>query len=462
MLHTDHRWSLRSWHRGKPCRKKIWLATRARIRIARGNSHRVQRCPEAMNGIHPAASSTPTAVIQGEAGISVFPPASAAPTHQAAVITSTTAILRLLNTRPPQPLWPTCSQVNVFRPNRRGWAGFEIDTSPQSGEKHDGVTYLNGSTSGTTLLCGSRNMVTNPTEQPTELVASEAGLSVVIPAYNEEPGIADVLRELFTTLNELEDSIPFEVIVVDDGSKDATVAAVEPFTNERTILLQHEINRGYGAAIKTGLALAQYPWILITDADGTYPNEALATLLERRATADMVVGSRTARHVHVPLLRRPARWVLRKLAEYLSRAKIPDLNSGFRVIRRDLFENYRPLLPDGFSLTTTITLAMLSASHRVSYVPIDYRHRKGASKIRPIADTMNFVVLIFRTVTYFEPLRVFVPVALFFLFASIAVGFGSYFWLGQLMDVTTVVLFVTSIHLLAVGMLADVMSRRLR
>lgn len=297
---------------------------------------------------------------------------------------------------------------------------------------------------------------------PAEAGQPAEGLSIVIPAYNEEGGIAPVLEELRDLLAELDLDLPVEVIIVNDGSKDATDKAIEPFVGELFRLLNHRENRGYGAALKTGIRHAKHPWILITDADGTYPNAFLPDLLTHRDTHEMVVGARTGEKTHIPLLRRPPKWVLRTLASRLSGQRIPDLNSGFRLMRKEVVERYFHILPDGFSFTTTITLAMFSDGYQVRYVPIDYHRRAGKSKIRPIADTIGFLKLIFRTMIYFDPLRVFIPVAFAFFVSSAAVGFGSWYWLGNLMDVTTVLLFVTGVQVLTLAMVADMINRRLR
>lgn len=292
--------------------------------------------------------------------------------------------------------------------------------------------------------------------------ASDVGVTVVIPAYNEELGVAGVLVELIGELDQSLSGIPIEVIVVDDGSRDRTAEQVQTVTDPRIRVLRHDRNRGYGAAIKTGVREARYGWIVITDADGTYPNEFIAQLLAERDGYDMVVGARIGKTSKIPLVRRPAKWVLRRLAAYLTRVEIPDLNSGLRVMRKDRLQSYANLLPDGFSLTTTITLAMFAAGDRVKYIPINYLDRKGGSKIRPIADTLNFLMLILRTVAYFEPLRVFIPVSALFFLASALVG-GVFYWLtGQILDGTIVMLFVTGVHMLGLGIVADMLSRRLR
>jgi len=288
-----------------------------------------------------------------------------------------------------------------------------------------------------------------------------AGVSIVIPAYNEERGAGPVLVELLELLERELPGIPHEVIVVDDGSKDKTAEVIEQHVGGRLRVIRHPVNRGYGAAIKTGVAHAVHPWVLITDADGTYPAKHIPEILSHRRHFHMVVGARTGPKAAVAMLRRPPKWVLRKLASYLSRQDIPDLNSGLRVMRKDILERFENILPDQFSYTTTITLAMFSAGLHVKFVQIDYLKREGKSKIRPIADTIGFTKLIFRTVMYFDPLRVFIPAALFFILAAFAIGVGSYSITGTVMDVTTVVLFTTGFQTLMVGLLADMLNRRL-
>jgi glycosyltransferase involved in cell wall biosynthesis len=279
--------------------------------------------------------------------------------------------------------------------------------------------------------------------------------SVVIPAYNEENGITPVLEELKVTLAAT--GAETEILVVDDGSTDKTLEAAE---KAGVRVVRHEENRGYGAALKTGFRSARYDHVVITDADGTYPSEALLEMLPLREDHEMVVGARTGQRVHIPLIRRPAKWSLNKLANYLARRKIPDLNSGLRVIHKTMVEEFIGLLPDGFSFTTTITLALIVGGYRVKFLPIDYHHRTGKSKIRPIRDTLNFVALIVRTVVFFNPLRVFAPLALLFILGGAGVLVGSWLWLPRLLDTTTALLVLTGVQIFVLGLLADVIARQ--
>ena len=161
---------------------------------------------------------------------------------------------------------------------------------------------------------------------------------------------------------------------------------------------------------------------MITDADGTYPVEEIPSLLKWTDRYDMVVGARTGEIVKIPFLRRPAKWFLRKLASYLAKTKIPDLNSGLRVFKKDIALKYWKLFPDGFSFTSTITMACLTNNYDVKYIPINYYKREGKSTIHPIRDFIGFNNLLLRLVIHFSPLRVFIPFALL-LFLVVNAGY---------------------------------------
>lgn len=283
-------------------------------------------------------------------------------------------------------------------------------------------------------------------------------VSVVIPAYNEEHGVRGVLQQIQNVFRE--NSIEGEIILVDDGSTDGTAA--EGMACEGVTVLQHRENRGYGASLKTGIRHATHEFVFITDADGTYPNQQLPELLSRiRADPlDMVVGARSRRAKAVPLVRKPAKWVIGKLANFIAGEEIPDINSGMRVFRRDVALRHLSLFPDGFSFTTTITLAMLANAYLVEYVSVDYRRRVGRSKIRPIYDTLGFVQLVLRMGLYFAPLKIFLPMASLLLFLAVAWGVFSHYALGRLADVSALLIAMTGLQVGAVGMVAELINQR--
>lgn len=285
--------------------------------------------------------------------------------------------------------------------------------------------------------------------------------SIIVPAYNEENGIELVLCQLSAICNQSGDL--FEIIVVNDGSTDKTKEKIESL-NLPFILLNKFLNQGYGAALKTGIENAKYDFIVITDADGTYPNERIPELTEiaLKGNYDMVVGARVGQNVKIPVIRRPAKWFITKLASYLTERKIPDLNSGLRVMKKAAVKKFFNILPNGFSFTTTISLSMLTNGLTVKYVPIDYHRRQGKSKIKPFKDTLNFIQLIIRTILYFNPLRVFVPFAFLLGIFSLIVLAGSWFFMDRVMDVTFGIILMTAVMVLSIGMLADLIDKRMK
>jgi len=283
--------------------------------------------------------------------------------------------------------------------------------------------------------------------------------SLIIPVYNEErESFSNSIRELLQSLWHEN----WEIIVVDDGS-DEKLEGLNILGMDRMKIIRHKRNRGYGAALKTGISNARNECIVITDADGTYPNERIPELVKifQEGSYDMVVGARVGRKVKIPLIRKPAKWFITKLASYLTGKEIPDLNSGLRVMKKEVVERYIRILPDGFSFTSTITLATLTNGHSVKYVPIDYFKRNGKSKIKPIHDTLNFIQLIIRTVLYFNPLKIFVPLSLFLVLLAFFILLGSWIFTDKPMDVTFGVVLMTAVMTMTIGMLADLIDKRL-
>jgi glycosyltransferase involved in cell wall biosynthesis len=280
-------------------------------------------------------------------------------------------------------------------------------------------------------------------------------VSMVIPAYNEEEAIGSVIDQVINIMEEAD--ITNEIIVVDDGSTDNTVQIIQ----ERAVqLIRHPFNRGYGAALKTGMRKAKYDIIAIIDADGTYPVEYFPELVSGIGEWDMVVGARVGKDAETSPLRRLVKWFMTQVANYLVGTPIPDLNSGLRVFKKDIAMRFYNILPSGFSFTVTITLALLSNDYLVQYVPISYHKRVGKSKIRPIRDTLGFLQLIIRTVMYFAPLKIFLPVSLALFLFGVVIFLYSVLVLHKVMDVTVVVTMLASIQIAAIGLLADLTDKR--
>jgi len=284
-----------------------------------------------------------------------------------------------------------------------------------------------------------------------EAIAEYVDLSVVIPAHNEENAVRQTVEDVRRVLSKL--PIDFDIIVVDDGSTDGTLEAAKA-SGARVIHAAQ--NAGYGATLKKGIAAGNSRYVAILDADGTYPPEQLPAMLEMARSADMVVGDRGANMKNVPLIRRPAKFLLNSLANYLAQRKIPDLNSGLRIFKRKSLTGFIPLLPMGFSFTTTITLCMICSNLTVVYHPIDYGVRIGKSKIRP-ADFFNFILLVFRAIVLFNPLRVFIPLG-GFLFMLGLLKFGYDVVIGDLSELA-IFGFLSAIMVWSLGLIADMIAR---
>ncbi len=284
---------------------------------------------------------------------------------------------------------------------------------------------------------------------------STRGLTVVIPAYNEEKGIQGVLDRILAAMEGM--NLPFEIIVVDDGSKDGTV---ESLREKPVRVLQHETNRGYGAALKTGIRASRYSHVAIVDADGTYEEKDLPKLMGYTETYDMVVGARTGKGAKIPLIRRPAKWILNRLANYLTETRIPDLNSGFRIFDKSVAKKFFNILPSSFSFTSTLTMALLTNGYSIKYIESGYKTRKGRSKIRPIHDTVNFFSLVVRTALYFAPMKIFMPLSIGMIGLSLLKMVLIDILLIQNMTDSTLFLFLAGIQVGMLGLLADLIDKR--
>jgi glycosyltransferase involved in cell wall biosynthesis len=286
-------------------------------------------------------------------------------------------------------------------------------------------------------------------------------LDLLIPVYNESDDV--VARTVRAALAAFDAAGGWDlrVIVIDDGSRSpASPAALGD--DPRATLVRHEVNRGYGAALKTGIRAGSSPWIAIADADGTYPVDRLPELAAAMTTHDTVVGTRTGGNVNIPLARRFPKACLNRFASYLAGARIVDLNSGMRVFTRELAEFLWFLFPAGFSFTSTMTMGSLRGGYRVKEIPIDYFKREGSSSIAPIKDTVRFFKLAFRLGLLFAPMRIFAPVAGALVAVGLLKGLAiDYRHLGAVGNFSVAVL-LAGIQVFCMGLLAEliVLSRR--
>lgn len=281
-------------------------------------------------------------------------------------------------------------------------------------------------------------------------------VSLVLPVFNEEEALEGDLRTAIDTLKATD--WEWEIIVVDDCSRDRTAEIAASFPE--VTLVRHPYNMGGGRARTTGIKKAQGEIMVISDGDGTYPLQDIPRLVEELDSCEMVVGARQKEEGTLKVLRVPAKFFIRKLAEFVSGAKIPDLNSGMRAIRKETALPYLHMLPSGHSWVSTITLAFLNNGHPVKYVPIDYYPRKGKSTFHPIRDTSSYIMTIFRTVTWFSPLKIFLPLGLLLLLTGLGKMIVDIVRFSWHIAPSTVILLLGGLQILVLGLIADMIAKR--
>ncbi len=275
-------------------------------------------------------------------------------------------------------------------------------------------------------------------------------VSVVIPCFNEENAIQQVINDVRSAMNQTEYS--YEILIVDDCSTDSTASRAEE-SNVRVI--RRKRNGGSGASRKTGIIAARGEIIAMLDADGTYTAADLPQMLDHFPEWDQVNGARTSEEGTMKLFRVPAKWFIRQLAIYLSGVYIPDLNTGLKAFKRSVMLKYLWVMPDGFSCVTTMTLAFLCNGYAVTWIPTQYHKRIGSSKFHPIKDTSKYLSTVVRMVMYFNPLRIFMPMSLILILAGIVRAFYDVFRLGWELQESNILLILGGILIGVMGLLAD-------
>lgn len=281
------------------------------------------------------------------------------------------------------------------------------------------------------------------------MTSSKPKLTIVIPAFNEHQAIGEVLSLLQSQCHDLIE----EIILVDDGSTDGTSRIA---VNMGAKVIRHSQNNGYGAALKTGIRSARTEYVLTMDSDGQHHPDDVRRLWESLDGQDMIIGSREEL-LHSPLWRMPGKWLLTIMANYLVRQRIPDLNSGLRVFKRETILRYVHLCPSGFSFSSTSTILLLNRGYNVAFVPIRIRKRKGASSVS-LRTGLQTLVLILRLATLVDPLRIFIP-------ASLIIGLGGFLWeipyavSGRGVSVGSMLAIVTGLLLFFLGLISDQISQ---
>jgi glycosyltransferase involved in cell wall biosynthesis len=276
----------------------------------------------------------------------------------------------------------------------------------------------------------------------------EYAVTVLLPAYNEEQSIGETIQRIQGLYPD------FEILVVDDGSTDNTLKrAMEAGAN----VWPHPYNMGNGAAVKTGLRMAQGKWIVMMDADGQHNPEDIARLLEYKDSFDMVVGARE-KASETSMHRDFANWFYNRLASYVTKFRVEDLTSGFRLVRASVVRDFIYLLPNTFSYPTTLTMGYLRSGRSVKYIPIRTAARTGKSKIKLLSDGTRFFLIIVKIATLFSPLRIFLPLSLLFFCIGGAYYMYTFFTQGRFTNMSAL-LFNTSIIIFMMGLISEQISQ---
>jgi glycosyltransferase involved in cell wall biosynthesis len=294
-----------------------------------------------------------------------------------------------------------------------------------------------------------------PADPPVKPAISTSRVTIVIPAHNEEGAIGDVIAKL--RAQKLPNVV--EIVVVDDGSTDRTAemaeAAAKQGSGANVRVVRHPGNKGYGAALKTGVRATESEYVLTMDADGQHRLDDVLKLCNAVAVEnppDCVIGHRT-KVLHSALWRMPGKWLLVAMAQFLTQKKIPDLNSGLRIVRRDVLLKYIHLCPSGFSFSTTITVALLSRGYVVAFEPILVERRIGKSTVS-MKTGFQAILLLFRLIALFNPLRIFLPTAMLSILFGI-VWTIPYLVDGQGVTIASMLAILTGVLLFALGLICD-------
>ncbi|HEX6768881.1 MAG TPA: glycosyltransferase family 2 protein [Candidatus Binatia bacterium] len=276
-------------------------------------------------------------------------------------------------------------------------------------------------------------------------MANPVETSIIVPVYNEAENLKKLLGQIHAV--GLPDS---EIIVVDDGSIDGSA---EIAMAAGAHVVRHPYNIGNGAAVKSGMRAAKGRFILLMDGDGQHKPEDIPKLLADADRYHMIVGAR-AKGSKVRMHRNLANLVYNLLASYVTRFKVEDLTSGFRVIRRRDAMRFIDLLPNTFSYPTTLTLACLRSGLTVQYVPIQTLYRAGQSKISLVTDGIRFLLIITKIATLFAPFRVFLPVSVFFFLGGIANYIYTY-WTQNRFTNMSVFALTTAVIIFMLGLISE-------
>ena len=284
-------------------------------------------------------------------------------------------------------------------------------------------------------------------------------VSIVLPVYNEVGHLDTEVERITASMDA--STLSWEIVAVDDRSSDGSLERLRELAagDDRIRVFEHRRNLGSGGARRTGTRAARGEVVVWTDVDMTYPNDRIPELVASLEGYDQIVGARTTEEGTHRFARVPAKWAIRRLAQYLTQEEIPDLNSGFRAFKRDAAIPYLHRLPNGFSCVTTITMSFLADGLAVGYVPISYEAREGESKFHWYRDTKLYLLQVIRMILSYQPLRVFLPIG------GLLLAFG----LGKLgydvvtkdfrVAINTLLILFAALQVISIGLLADLVVR---
>ena len=276
-------------------------------------------------------------------------------------------------------------------------------------------------------------------------MAKDYEFSIILPVFNEGSSLASLLERLRALC------LPnAEIILVDDGSSDGSARLAE---GKPVRVISHPYNIGNGAAIKSGIRAARGKVLILMDSDGQHQPEDIPKLLQETSTYHMVIGAR-AKGSKLRFHRYAANLLYNLLASYVTRFKVRDLTSGFRVLSRREALRFIDLLPNTFSYPTTLTLAFLRSGFTVKYVPIQTLYRAGQSKISLVTDGIRFLLIITKIATLFSPFRVFLPVSIFFFLAGMSNYLYTYLTQGRFTNMS-VFMFTTAVIVFMLGLVSE-------
>jgi glycosyltransferase involved in cell wall biosynthesis len=283
-------------------------------------------------------------------------------------------------------------------------------------------------------------------------------ISIVVPVYNESKALEKVLKGLKNAIDHKRVEA-FEIITINDGSTDDSLNVLKKLKRRHVInqVINNGTNRGYGYSLKCGIKNAKYNLIIITDSDGAFPPNEINKLLDNISGNDMVIGSRVDKNAHIPPERIIPKKIVALVAWFLSGKRVPDINSGFRLFKKDLALKYWHLFPNGFSLTTTITIASLINGYNVIYIPVKCKKPLSKSSIKSV-DFFYFTLLIIRLVVYYQPLRFFFWPGIVFILFGISLATYTLFTENNITD-TEVLIFMTGVQTVFFGLIADLIVK---